>query len=116
MALDKTKLLHTNESDLMRLINSTNERVAKSEAAKVQAAGSPLKPSQKKQPDPKAKNKRITLYMTQDQYDTIKEYAYRKRVKINQFILDKVMNHLGQLPKLRDSFNETEEAAEPVDE
>lgn len=112
MALDKTKLLHTNESDLMRLINSTNERVAKSEAAKVQAAGVP-KTTAKKTADPKAKNKRITLYMTQDQYDTIKEYAYRKRVKINQFILDKVMNHLGQLPKLRDTFSEqTEETSE----
>lgn len=115
MAIDRKKLLHDNESDLMRLINSTNERVAKSEAAKVQAAGVPKEPA-KKTADPKAKNKRITLYMTQDQYDTIKEYAYRKRVKINQFILDKVMTHLGQLPKLRDSFNETEEAAEPTDE
>lgn len=108
MAIDKKDLYSQRMSDVMRLIDSTNKRVEEaSETERVQTTAEPVQ--KKKTGRPKAevaRNKRVTLYLTEREYAIVKEYAYRKRVKLNSFIVERVMENLGPLPKLRDTFNE----------
>ena len=105
--MDESKKTHKFKSDAMRDILSIKDKFKESPVAiQIQTPKLPEEPPKKKAPKKNAKvrDKRITLYLTQDEYDTINEYAFRRRMKVNRFVIDRVMNHLGPLPKIPSTY------------
>lgn len=105
--MDKAKLLFNKESDAMRVINGAKAKYQEAKALeKIRTPDAPVKAEAKPAPknDTEPRNKRISLYCTEKEYETIREYAFRNHLKINEFVIQRVMNHLGAPPKVKVPF------------
>lgn len=115
MPINRSEQFHKRGSDAMRLISGAIEKAKEApepeivEALKDASAPStpivkapPAKP-QVKQEKPKVedkerRNKRVTLYLTEDEYEMFREQAFRSRKKLNEVIVTAAKKNIGRPP------------------
>ena len=112
MPIDRSEQFHKRKSDAMRLISGAIEKAkeapeaeiveALKEADKPNVKAPPAKP-QVKQEKPKVedkerRNKRVTLYLTEDEYEMFREQAFRRRKKLNEVIVTAAKKNIGRPP------------------
>ncbi|BAL85075.1 hypothetical protein SELR_pSRC300020 (plasmid) [Selenomonas ruminantium subsp. lactilytica TAM6421] len=127
MPINRSEQFHKRKSDALRQITGAIEKAKEApepeivEALKDASAPStpiikapPAKPQIKQEP-PKEENKerrdkRVTLYLTQDEYDMFREQAYRRHKKLNEVIVTAAKKNIGRPPAPPKKFiEETEE-------
>jgi len=112
MPIDRSEQFHKRKSDAMRLISGAIEKAKEAPEAEIVEAlkeadkpivkAPPAKP-QVKQEKPKVedkerRNKRVTLYLTEDEYEMFREQAFRRRKKLNEVIVTAAKKNIGRPP------------------
>ena len=123
MPINRSEQFHKRGSDAMRLISGAIEKAKEApepeiveafkEADKPIIKAPPAKPQIKQEP-PKEENKerrdkRVTLYLTQDEYDMFREQAYRRHKKLNEVIVTAAKKNIGRPPAPPKKFTENDD-------
>ena len=126
MPIDRSEQFHKRKSDAMRLISGAIEKAKEAPEAEIVEAlkeadkpivkAPPAKP-QVKQEKPKVedkerRNKRVTLYLTEDEYEMFREQAFRRRKKLNEVIVTAAKKNIGRPPAPPKKYTENNEENE----
>ena len=126
MPIDRSEQFHKRKSDAMRLISGAIEKAKEAPEAEIVEAlkeadkpivkAPPAKP-QVKQEKPKVEdkersNKRVTLYLTEDEYEMFREQAFRRRKKLNEVIVTAAKKNIGRPPAPPKKYTENNEESE----
>ena len=112
MPIDRSEQFHKRKSDAMRLISGAIEKAKEAPEAEIVEAlkeadkpivkAPPAKPQvkheQPKVDEKERRNKRVTLYMTEDEYDMFREQAFRRRKTMNELIITAAKKNIGRPP------------------
>lgn len=133
MPIDRSKQFHKRRSDVLMQIQSANKRFEEAPDAEIVQAlkensetkeapiikAPPAKPQikpEKKEKPKKApaekRDKRVTLYLTEEEYDMFREQAFRRRKKLNEVIVTAAKKNIGRMPNAPKKYTEETEIEE----
>lgn len=130
MPINRSEQFHKRGSDAMRLISGAIEKAKEAPNAEIVEAlkeaetpivkAPPAKP-QVKQEQPKKdtkpkRDKRVTLYLTEDEYEMFREQAFRRRMKLNEVIVQAAKKNIGRPPKPPKKYTENVQIDPDIEE
>ncbi|SFB10641.1 hypothetical protein [Selenomonas ruminantium] len=122
MAIKRSEMFHKRKSDVLMQIKGATEKFEEApepelveafkEAAEnkeeTETAAAPIvkappakpkaKKAQPKEEEKERRDKRVTLYLTQEEYDMFREQAYRRHKKLNEVIVSAAKKNIGRPP------------------
>ena len=130
MPINRSEQFHKRGSDAMRLISGAIEKAkeapnaeiveALKEAEKPIVKAPPAKP-QVKQEQPKKdtkskRDKRVTLYLTEEEYERFREQAFRRHMKLNEVIVQAAKKNMGRMPNPPKKYTENVQIDPDIEE
>ena len=91
------------EPEIVEAFKEATEKTGEADAAAAPIIKAPPAKPQVKQEKPKIdekerRNKRVTLYLTEDEYEMFREQAFRRRKKLNEVIVTAAKKNMGRPP------------------
>lgn len=129
MPINRSEQFHKRGSDAMRLISGAIEKAKEAPEPEIveafkdaSASSTPIvkappakpktKPEQPKVEEKERRNKRVTLYLTEDEYEMFREQAFRRRKKLNEVIVTAAKKNIGRPPAPPKKYTENNEENE----
>ena len=125
MPIDRSEQFQKRKSDAMRLISGAIEKAKEAPEPEIVEAlaeeqAKPIIKAPSKKPkrstrghnvvdEKERRNKRVTLYMTEDEYDMFREQAFRRRKTMNELIITAAKKNIGRPPAAPKKYTETAE-------
>lgn len=111
MAIDRSEQFHKRKSDAMRLIEGAIKKAEEAPVPEIAEAfenkeEAPIIKAPSNQPKKAGRpiskkgrqNKRVTLYLTEEEYNLFREYAFRKHKTMNELIVSTARRFIGGPP------------------
>lgn len=98
------------EPELIEAFKGATEKKEETETVTPIVKAPPAKPkvtkAQNKEEEKERRDKRVTLYLTQEEYDMFREQAYRRHKKLNEVIVSAAKKNIGRPPAAPQKYTE----------